>query len=59
MKRIEQMDLVLDGTRFLCQEVTDVVEIGAKPEMVEVTIKCTVNKKDLEKMMEEVGHERK
>lgn len=54
MKRIETLDLILDGTRFLCKEITDVVEIGAKPEMVEVTIKCTVSKKDLEKMMEEI-----
>lgn len=54
MKLIEQTDLILDGTRFLCKEITDVVEIGAKPEMVEVTITCTISKKDLEKLMEDI-----
>lgn len=57
MKRIEQTDLILDGKRFLCQEVTDVVEIGKQPEMVEVTIKCTITKSDYEKLMEEVNYE--
>ncbi|MDZ4632243.1 hypothetical protein ORN01_25135 [Bacillus cereus] len=56
MKRIEQTDLILDGKRFLCQEVTDVVELGKQPEMVEVTIKCTISKKDYEKLMEEIDY---
>lgn len=58
MKRIEATDLILDGKRFLCQEVTDVVQvIGKKPEMVEVTIKCTITKTDYDKLMEEIGYE--
>ncbi|WP_242278616.1 hypothetical protein [Bacillus cereus group sp. BfR-BA-01313] len=55
MKRIEQTDLILDGKRFLCQEVTGVEWLGKKPEMVEVTIKCTITKTDYDKLMEEIG----
>ena len=56
MKRIQQTDLIVNGTRFLCKEVTDAIQvIGAKPEMVEVTIKCTISKKDYEKLMEEIN----
>lgn len=57
MKRIEATNLIIDGKRFHCQNVTDVVEIGGKPEMVEVTIKCTVRKDTYEKLMEEVNYE--
>lgn len=57
MKRIEATDLILDGKRFLCQDITDVVEIGKQPEMVEVTIKCTITKTDYDKLMEEIGYE--
>lgn len=59
VKRIEATNLIVDGKRFHCQDIKDVVEIGGKPEMVEVTIKCTVRKDTYEKLMEDVGHERK
>lgn len=58
MKRIESTDLILDGTRFLCHDITDAVQVmGKKPEMVEVTIKCTITKSDYEKLLEEINHE--
>lgn len=55
MKRIKTLDLILDDKRFHCHDIMDVVEIGKKPEMVEVTIKCTVTKETYEKLIEEIG----
>ncbi len=57
MKRIEQTDLMIDGRRFLCHDITDVTSLGKEPEMVEVTIKCTITKSDYEKLMEEIDYE--
>lgn len=53
MKRISGIDLIVDGKRFQCKEFTNVVELP-EPEMVEVTIKCTITKEDYNKLMEEV-----
>lgn len=57
MKRISTMDLIVDDKRFHCKDIIDILEIDNMPEMVEVTIKCTITKDDYEKLMEEVNYE--
>ena len=53
MKRISAMNLIMDDKTFYCRDVVDVLELDHS-EMVEVTISCTMHKKDYEKLMEEI-----
>ncbi|MDE1381178.1 hypothetical protein PVN23_21465 [Bacillus licheniformis] len=54
MKRIAATDLIVDGKRFKCHEIDDASWSSQEPEMVEVTIKCTITKEHYEKLIEEI-----
>ncbi|XQD02750.1 hypothetical protein ACNSOF_21400 (plasmid) [Bacillus subtilis] len=54
MKRIAATDLIVNGKRFKCHEIEDANLYSHEPEMVEVTIKCTITKEHYEKLIEEI-----
>lgn len=52
MKRIAATDLIVNGKRLKCHEIEEVN--WTEPEIVEVTIKCTIPKEHYEKLIEEI-----